>query len=161
MFTNDPTTDCSPSLPIVRTKAGQRLRVILIAPEWRGVNTHYWGGHTVVCPGERKCPACMVNQVKRWQGFIPISNFEQQRFAILQFTPMVLPALRRTTGGSRGPLGLLCCFVRHGSRPNSPLGVTVEGRVDVKEAWTVEQLEHILRRIFEMKDPNFDNTFAD
>jgi len=69
-YSNTPPAQTSgPSLPIMRTPAGAKLRAIITSHDITGTDTHFWGGHTVPCT-EGVCPACGKGVPFRWHGYL-------------------------------------------------------------------------------------------
>jgi len=150
MFVNDPPTDQSMPLPILRARPGRPLNCTCAVRSYRGVNTHYVGGRTINCGDDASCPGCLSNMLPRWQGYVIIESSTAKRWAILQFTPMVAGVLQRAIGGPNGLLGTKILITRLGERTNSPLHCKITGfEQDVTE-WSEYALETIVKRLFQI-----------
>ena len=62
--------DSRTRLAVLKVRAGQRFRVLLLREEPLGLIVHWLGTCSVLCPGV-DCPACMASTGARWVGVLP------------------------------------------------------------------------------------------
>lgn len=135
-------------LPLIRTKPKAVLDVVFLAHKWVGIETHYFGGHTIRHK-ERECKACDRNVPRIWKGFIPVHlSSDSNRRGLLQFTPRVVTALLDGASDGGSVLGMRSLFSRTGDRVNSPLKCLVIGWLEPSEVYSQERCESLVRAIF-------------
>ncbi len=161
MFVNDPPTDETMPLPILRARPSQPLNCTCANRSFRGLNTHYVGGRTINCSNDPSCPGCFQNMLPRWQGYVIVQSSTAKRWAILQFTPTVAAVLKKCIGGDNGLLGTKILITRLGERANSPLHCKITGfDPDVNE-WSEYALESIVKRLFQIKGVKSPETISE
>ena len=146
VFRTSPPADNHKSLiPILRTKAGPGLRVVVLSDEWIWLPTHYNGKRTIICEDDADCQWC-AKQVQVWKGFIVVREFAGDRHALLSITPNVVEAMKTGRDRYNGLVGLVVHFTRLGNEVNSPLAANVQSRIasTVPISWR-ETLLHIQR----------------
>lgn len=147
-FVNEPETDQTLPLPMLRARPNQPLDCICATQSYVGLNTHYLGGRTIDCSGEPECLGCCANMLPRWQGYIIVQSVKDKRHAVLQFTPFVAGVLSQTNWAGSGLLGTVIRLTRLGPRVNSPLECKVTGfSEDVKE-YSVYRLTQLIEQLF-------------
>jgi hypothetical protein len=133
---------------LVRIKPGPPLQLKLLNEKYVGLDTHYWGGHTVACPGEDSCKACSDGLIAVWSGFIFAQLWDGGRVAVLALTPVMAATLTMRRQKIAGLLGMKVAFVRKSKRPNSGVLTSFHGTASDYDAQTIERLIMRVRIIF-------------
>jgi hypothetical protein len=144
--------DCpSPDLEapkLLRVKPGAQLQVKLLNEKYAGLDTHYWGGHTVACPGEDTCKACGNGLVAVWSGFIFVQLWDGGRIAVLALTPVMGATLTMRRHETNGLLGMKVGFRRKTKEPNSGVLTQFFGHSTEFDQQSIERLIMRVRIIF-------------
>lgn len=133
---------------LVRVKPGPPLHVVLLNHKYVGLDTHYWGGHTVHCPGEETCKACLSGLISVWSGFIFVTSWDGGRVGLLAITPVMGATLTMKGNGNGSLLGMRVAFRRKTKQPNSGVLTTFHGVDSVCDEQHVERLINRVRIIF-------------
>lgn len=149
MFTARPPVELVESMPVMRSRPGKPLLCVSLCEEWRGILTHYRGGHTVPCCGTVDCASCHMNQMPRWQGYFVARGVTTPNHGLIQISAGAVPAMDRMMRPNGGLSGVKMLFTRVGSRVNSPVCVTQRGYEDIGDSFPMERLESLLRRLFQ------------
>ena len=101
----DPSDDDSQfNWSIVRAVPGQLLKLVVLAPEWFGIRTHYFRGRTTPHLTVN-CEACATGQLSRWHGYLQAVRAGGTEKVILEYTAAAHDAVRcafEASGGLRG-----------------------------------------------------------
>jgi len=133
---------------LLRVKPGPPLKVKLLNTRYVGIDTHYWGGHTVACPGEDTCKACKSGLIAVFSGFIFCQLWEGGRVALLALTPVMCATLLMACNQPDGLLGMKVTFRRKTKEPNSGVSTVVHGYATEFDRQTQERLVLRVRIIF-------------
>lgn len=133
---------------LVRVRPGPPLRVKLLNKDYVGLDTHYWGGHTVSCPGEKTCKACGSGLVPVFAGFTFCQLWDGGRVGVLALTPVMCANVEMHSSESGGLLGMKCSFQRKSKEPNSGVVTRVSGFDDEFDLQSQERLVNRVRIIF-------------
>lgn len=147
-FDNNIDTTAAPPLPILIARHDKTIRAILINHSYRGVRTHWWGGHTVACCGTANCQACSGNQqwVKKFYivGQHPCTGSR----GLLMLTPLAAEQLVMRRRDDLGYLGVEIILGRAAKRNTSAMTVSFVGYHTEFSDFGMERLEQVLMRIF-------------
>jgi len=134
-------------IPILRTKPGPGLRVVILSDEWIWAPTHYDGKRTVICDDSIDCKLC-AKQVQSWKGFLLVREFSGTRKALLCITPNVVEEMSKGKEMLGSLTGLVVHFTRLGKERNSPLAAHVQSVIEDTESipWR-ETIVH-MQRVF-------------
>ncbi|MDH5642972.1 MAG: hypothetical protein OEY63_02135 [Gemmatimonadota bacterium] len=143
--TNPPNDNSKSLIPVLRTKPGPGLKVVILSTCWVWVPTHYSGKRTVVCNDDASCEWCK-KQVQTWKGFMVVREYNGQRHALLSVTPNVVEVFRQNLEKNETMNGWIVHFTRLGNEVNSPLHANILGRMEGVPAvrWE-ETLQHVTR----------------
>lgn len=133
---------------LLRVKPGAPLRLILLNCKYVGLDTHYWGGHTISCPGEETCKACKSGLIAVFSGFIFCQRDYRSRVAVLALTPVMCAMVTMSRDVAGGLLGMEVTFRRKTKEANSGVLTDVHGIADDFDAQTIERLINRVRIIF-------------
>jgi len=134
-------------IPVIRTKPGPGLRVVILSNEWLWAPTHFDGKRTVICNDNPDCILCR-KQVQSWKGFVVVREFSGTRHALLSITPNVVDAIKSGRESLGSLAGLVVHFTRLGRQNNSPLAANVQSILsDVEPIPWRETITH-LERVF-------------
>jgi hypothetical protein len=147
IFKEAPKTDFE-APKLLRVKPGPPLRVVLLNRKYVGLDTHYWGGHTVNCPGDKTCKACRSGLFPVWSGFIFVSAWEGGRVAVLALTPVMGAMLTMTGNGNGSLLGMRVIFRRKTKQRNSGVLTEFAGVETLCDEQHEERLINRVRIIF-------------
>jgi hypothetical protein len=70
---------------LLRAKAKGDLKVVSLADDFFGLETHYWAGRTTPCRTV-DCPACLSGMLSRWAGYLPCLAVPKWNPVIVEFT---------------------------------------------------------------------------
>lgn len=133
---------------LLRVRPGPPLRVTLLNTKYVGLDTHYWGGHTVACPGEATCKACHSGLVAIFAGYIFCQLEPGSRVAIVALTPVMCAILCMNRDPVGGLLGMKVTFRRKTKEPNSGVLTTFHGIAPEFDPQTIDRLIMRVRIIF-------------
>jgi hypothetical protein len=133
---------------LLRVKPGPPLDVKLLNNAYVGLDTHYWGGHTIACPGPATCKACGSGLVAVYSGFIFVQLWDGGQIALLALTPVMCANLELRIRDTHGLLGMKVSFRRKTKEPNSGVLVQFHGFLNDFEEQTQERLIMRVRIIF-------------
>lgn len=142
-FTDLPPTDVN-APKLVRVRPGPPLNVKLLNRKYVGLETHYWGGHTVHCPGPETCKACGEGMVSVFAGFIFCQLWDGGRVGVLALTPVMCACLLMSVAGDKGLLGMRVSFRRKTKEPNS--GVLTEFH-DFDTEFDEQSMQRLVMRV--------------
>jgi hypothetical protein len=133
---------------LMRVRPGPPLEVKLCNKKYVGLDTHYWGGHTIHCPGEETCKACGDGMVAIFSGFIFVQLWTGGRVALLALTPVMCATLTMANTETGNLLGMKCRFRRKSKAVNSGVVTSVHGFDSEIDAMSGERLVTRVRIIF-------------
>jgi len=113
-----------------------------------GVDTHYWGGHTIACPGEETCKACKDGLVAVWGGFIFGESWGGGKVTLVALTPVMAATITMNVNDAQGLLGMKVTFRRKTKAANSGVHTTFHGKASQVNEQTMERLIMRTRIIF-------------
>lgn len=146
-FTDVPKVDLE-APKLLRVKPGPPLEVKLLNHKYVGLDTHYWGGHTVHCPGSETCKACADGLIAVWSGFIFCQLWDGGRVAVLALTPVMGATLTMRSNQPGYLLGMKCRFRRKSKAVNSGILTSVHGYDSDCDQQSTERLVKRVRIIF-------------
>lgn len=158
-FKEAPTTDLE-APKLIRVRPGPPLRVVLLNEKYVGLDTHYWGGHTVSCPGAETCKACRSGLIPVWSGFIFCQLWDGGRIGVLAITPVMGAMFTMRANGRSGLLGMKVALRRKTKEPNSGVLTDFHGFNEEFDSQSIERLIRRVRIIFrdyvikDMGEPN-------
>ena len=121
MFVHHPETDTLYCFPIVRPRPRNPLSFTIVTREWRGLNTHWFGGKTVGCCQPAMCEACEVNVKKTWQGHLLGVRHEDDQLILVIFTGPVVAFLKGISRPKAQLVGAAVRLTRMGGRNTGPI----------------------------------------
>jgi len=148
IFDPNPPADVRVPYPIVRCSQGSTLNIVVVTERWVGLPTHYWGGHTVWCPGEDVCKACLSGQIKRWQGYVLAHALDEGPVAIVHLTNLAAFMILEYTQNDLNIFALKIQLMRGKKAANSPLIATVHGRKQGVKKLPMKALETTVQNIY-------------
>lgn len=146
-FTDLPKVDLE-APKLLRVKPGNKLHIKLLNVKYVGVDTHYWGGHTIACPGPETCKACGSGLVAVFSGFIFCQLWGGGRVALLALTPVMCANILQRVKDAHGFLGMKVAFWRKTKEINSGVCTAFHGFDDDFDEQTQERLVSRVRIIF-------------
>lgn len=146
-FTDAPTTDFE-APKLFRVKPGKAVELQLLNERYVGLETHYWGGHTIACPGEKTCKAHASGLMSVWSGFIFCQLWGGGRVAVLALTPVMAATLTMRARKVHGLLGMKVSFARKTKEPNSGVLTKFHGFTTDQDTQSIERLIMRVRIIF-------------
>lgn len=146
-FTECPTTDLE-APKLMRVRPGPPLEVQLLNKTYVGIDTHYWGGHTIACPGEETCKACHDGLISVFSGFIFVQYWDGGRVALLALTPVMCANVTMRINSGHSLLGMKVRFSRKTKEPNSGVLTTFHGWSKLLDSQSQERLIMRVRIIF-------------
>lgn len=148
LFDDDLENSIAPALPIIVAKWNKEVRAVLICRAWKGVRTHWYGGHTIACCGTENCPACYVGKAPVKKYYIAAREHRGNNMAILMITPSAAEMLFVHNNPICGMLGLEICLGRAAERNTAPMTGTVLGFHPETNEFGQDRLEKVVMRIF-------------
>lgn len=146
-WTEAPKADLdAPKLVRVRPKCPMYVK--LLNRKYVGLDTHYWGGHTVHCPGSESCKACQAGLFPVWSGFIFVQLWDGGRVAVLALTPVMAANITMLRREENGLLGMKMSFRRKTKAPNSGVITEFHGMANEFDEQSIERLTARVRIIF-------------
>jgi hypothetical protein len=137
-----------PALPIIVAKWNKEVRAILICRAWKGVETHWYGNHTIACCGTENCPACDVGMKSVRKFYIAARSRRDDNQAILMITPTAATAIHHHRRQDYGLLGMEVVLGRSANRNTSPMTARVVNYHPDTPEFGQERLERVITRIF-------------
>jgi len=148
LFDDEVEPNCHPALPIIVAKWNKEVRAILICRSWKGVNTHWYGKHTIACCGTEACPACDVGMAPVRKFYIAARSLRDNNQAILMITPGAAISIHHHRRLETGLLGMEVILGRAAKRNTAPMTARcVNYHPDTSE-FGQERLERVILRIF-------------
>lgn len=147
-YDQNPTTDDSHCVPIVRPRLRHPISFSVANHDFRGLYTHWFGGSTIGCSSPATCEACEHNVKRVWIGHMLAYTLEDDRLVLISFTSPSVKIIRRYTRERNGIFGLKLRMVRMGGRETGPVGVSFLGHDDDRDRVTMSALEKILLRLY-------------
>ena len=158
-FVNEPKKQTFSPMPIIVCKAGQTLRVICLTKRMAGVETHWFGGHTIACCGTANCIACQANYAPVWKGYFVGWDGLKDVKGLILVTDGAYEPFGQFVNHEKGFVGLRITITRQGRRDNSPMVCQISGRDKVAREYDQTNLVSMVTRIFAanaQKVPNLD-----
>lgn len=112
---------------VIKVKPGKPVKFISVVREWESVETHWYGRHSVRCPGAQDCDLCKAHNAMAWKGYLLGTAISGGAVAIFQFTPLAVPVLQEASETPNGLVGAIIKLARQGHRENSPLTAQLTG----------------------------------
>jgi len=156
MFTPTPPQDPDRALGILRCEPRGYLDVVLVCNRYTGVMTHWWDDHTTLHAASGPCEPCSGGQSPRWQGFIVVQSVDSGQFRLLQFTPPVARVFDSHQNDNGRLVGVVARLRREGTERNSPLFAKLTGFEEDRDAFSAEQLDAAVAKLFRSSFPLFD-----
>lgn len=147
-FVDEPQEVVHKPMAIVVCKPTQRVDCIILVRRLAGVQTHWFGGHTIACCGTDNCPACQANYAPVWKGFFVAFGMMSGDKALVMVTEGAYEALGQHVQHKNGLLGLRVVITRQGRRVNSPMCLGTFGRVPDYPEYPQAALFQMVSRIF-------------
>lgn len=144
----DPPKDDFEAPQLYRVKGVKPIQCLLLNDKYVGLDTHFWGGHTIACPGSDTCRACGEGLVAVWGGFIFAQTWERGKVTVLALTPVMAAMLLSNVEDSRGLLGMKVTFRRKTEAANSGVLTNFHGWATDFDGQTQERLVARVRIIF-------------
>lgn len=137
-------TDVYCQYDVVKVKPGKPVKFLCHSREWESVDTHWYGNHSIRCPGMPDCQQCKDGIARVWKAYILGSMAASEQVLVFQITPLGAYALEEQISNERGLLGAIIRMERKGTRPNSPLVVELRGFVQGTHEVPFKTLEHVV-----------------
>lgn len=147
-FVDEPRDVVRSPMPIIVCGAKCRVDSIILTRRLVGVDTHWFGGHTIACCGTENCPACFKDAAPVWKGYFVGKSMSSGNLAIILVTAGCFEAFERHLQHKDGLVGLRCVLDRAGHRSNSPMRATIYHRVPDYEEFPYVTLLRMVQRIF-------------
>lgn len=122
-----PPKDSYSPYKIVQVPPETAVKFVCQSREWEGLQTHWYGNHSVRCPGEMNCDLCIERIPTVWKGYLFGQAVDGGNTAMFQLTPLAAFTLEELTESKRGLLGAIISLKRAGRRKNSPLEASIRG----------------------------------
>lgn len=135
---------------IVVTKAKWPTRFICMSRAWINFETHWWGGHTVVCCKTQNCQACKAGTRRDFRAFVGGRSLQNGQYAIISLTATACDSLESYFVCDRGMLGLSITLNRVPARDTGMLHVMTHGYIEKPKILEHEELSDMLIRIFSL-----------
>ncbi len=148
LFEDELEPNCHPALPIIVAKWNKEVRAILICRAWKGVETHWYGNHTIACCGTDSCPACDVGMQSVRKFYIAARSCRDDNQAILMITPTAAESIHHHRRQDHGLLGMEVVLGRSAKRNTSPMTARVVNYHPDTSEFGQERLERVILRIF-------------
>lgn len=140
--------DPIPALPILVAKHDKNIQAILICQSWKGVKTHWYGGHTIACSEDENCPACDVGQQWVKKYYIAATSARHQNVVILMITPTAAAQVFHHRREGVGLLGMEIVLGRAAKRNTSPMTARSINYHPGTPDFGTKRLERVVLRIF-------------
>lgn len=154
-----PPTDAYSPWQIHKVEPGQKVKFVCQSREWEGVEAHWYGNHSIKCPGVDVCDLCVQHIAQVWKGYLLGRALSGGEPEIFQITPLAARTLKTLIDRPEGLLGAIICLERKGKRRNSPLEASIRGFTTVDLEIPFERLERSVAVIFRhydnLKSPMF------
>lgn len=147
-FVNVPNKQTFSPMPIVVCGAGKSVRVICLTKKIAGVETHWFGGHTIACCGTDNCLACQADHQAVWKGYFVGGDIATCNKGLIMVTDGAYESFESYEQHDDGFLGLRITISREGRRRNSPMRAAMFGRVDEPLEYPDHALFSMVTRIF-------------
>ena len=144
----EPPTEDHEAPKLYRVRGMIPVHVQILNRKYIGVDTHYWGGHTIACPGEETCKACGEGLIAVWGGFIFGETWGGGKVTLIALTPVMAATLTMNVTDERGLLGVKVTFRRKTNAANSGVITSFHGKADVIREQTLERLIMRTRILF-------------
>lgn len=73
---------------LYRIRGVKPQRFLCLSPAWLGIESHYSGGVSILCPGDAECEHCQKRKIlPRWRGYVLAQQqWGRQTIVCLEFT---------------------------------------------------------------------------
>jgi hypothetical protein len=133
---------------VVKVLPGKPVKFISVVSQWEDVHTHWYGRHSVKCPGAEKCELCKVRNAVAWKGYLLGTAPSGGAVAIFQITPLGFQSLEEASETPGGLLGAVILLTRQGKRENSPLTAELKGWVSGQTLIPYETLQRTVNVLY-------------
>jgi len=147
-FVNEPNSEPFSPMPIVVCKKAGRIDCVILTRRLCGVDTHWYGGHTIACCGTSECPACQANFQPVWKGYFVAQGMRSGNKALVMCTDGAYENIERHVKHENGLYGLHVVVMRAGKRNNSPMYIHCCGRTNEFPEYSADKLCSMVSRIF-------------
>lgn len=148
LFRDELDANTAPALPIIIAKWNKEVRATIICKAWKGVETHWYGKHTIACCGTDNCPACDVGMAPVRKYYIAAKDHRNLNMAILMITPTAAVSIFTYRRPKEGLIGCEVVLGRAADRNTSPMTARVIGYHPDTNDFGCERLERVVTRIF-------------
>ncbi len=131
-------------------KAKRPIFFVSMSHKWIDLETHWYGGHTVVCCQTEKCEACKAGTRRDFRAFIGGKVMQTGNVDIISLTATACDQLERFFISKAGLLGLRITLKRVPERDTGMLNVKTHGYVDRPAVLERAHLSAMLVRIFSL-----------
>jgi hypothetical protein len=111
-------------IPVLNPSPGKPVTGFPLASTITGVYVH-WIGRTVPCVGSEGCTHCQAGGVRRWKGYLPVTDATGTQRAILEFSQGAANKLTHLVNDGLQLLQVGLTLRRKGRRPNGEMTVEV------------------------------------
>ncbi len=135
---------------IIVTKALRPTQFICLSRRWINFETHWYGGHTIVCCQTTSCLACRGGVRRDYRAFVGGVSIRDQQTGIMSMTATSCDMLEKWFLSAKGLLGLRLTLTRVPKRDTGMLNAMASGYVEKPDVLTHDQLADMLSRIFSL-----------
>lgn len=135
---------------ITVVKGKKPITFVCMSKSWLSLMTHWYGGHTIVCTGDRECLACRGGVRRDFRAFVAASSLKNGQYTIMSLTASACDMLEKPFLSARGLLGLTIALHRVPARDTGMLNAMTYGYVEKPESMHSDRLDEMLSRIFSL-----------
>ena len=133
---------------IVKVLPGKPVKFVSQSKQWEDVYTHWYGGHSIKCPGPDNCSLCKTRHDVTWKAYLLGTAPTGGVTAIFQLTPLAASTLIEWADLPRGLLGAIIVLKREGTRDNGPLTSELRGWCDHVSERSYPRLERVVKVLY-------------
>jgi hypothetical protein len=141
-------TNTRHALPVVRSRPGETLAVVISSDGWVACRVHWNGKRNVLCHGADSCEHCKT-RLPQWQFFVTVERLSDHAPGLLQMPAGVSQTLARIRSENGSVFGRVCNLKRLGTRINSPVSLVALGLEKVISPVSAVELREHVQRVFQ------------
>jgi hypothetical protein len=138
------------ALPVVRSRPGQVLAVVISSDGWMTVQVHWNGKRNVLCHGRHICEHCKT-RLPQYQFWVTCERLSDHAPGLLQVPAGCSEVLARLQRENESVFGRVCNLTRMGTRINSPVSLVTLGFQKVIRPVSEDELREHVERVFQEK----------
>jgi hypothetical protein len=150
MISNHIPTDTNTrhAMPVVRTRPGKTLAVVISSDGWLTIKVHWNGKRNVLCHGADICDYCKT-RLPQYQFFVTCERLSDHAPGLLQMPAGVSLVLAKLQREEVSVFGRVCNLTRLGTRINSPVSLVILGAEKVIRPVFEDELREHVKRVFQ------------